>query len=181
MNPKILEPAIKQIYSETIRSFVITCLQDVPDYIAEIPASSTGKYHHKTSLGKGGLINHIFRACHFGKYFLDAYGIKPEDIKGDIVFAALILHDIGKKENYDKDYKSYINHPITAVEMISKHKHMLPESVFTIIKNAILWHMGPWSPESVKKEIGQYTQIELIVFNSDYLSSKKEIDLQPFS
>lgn len=178
MNIKLFEPVLQQIRSENIRSFTINCLRDAPDYLERIPASSTGKYHHRTSLGEGGLVRHILRACHFATYFMTANDISPEDIRGDVILSALILHDIGKKAKYD-NYFDYPKHPMVAVEMVSVYKHLLPEKVFVAIKNAILFHMGRYSDKAFKKPMTAYTLVELIVYNSDYLSAKKELEIMP--
>ena len=176
MDVKLFNPVLQQIRSENIRAFTIACLQDAPIYLERIPASSTGKYHHRTSLGDGGLVRHILRACHFATYFMTANDIAPEDIRGDVILSALLLHDIGKKEHYAK-YWEYHLHPVVAVEMVKKNRHLLPEKVFESIKNAIKFHMGRYSDKSFKKPMTAYTLIELIVYNSDYLSAKKELEI----
>ena len=41
-----------------IRAFTEKCIEELPDYFFRVPASSTGKYHPRISLGEGGLLRH---------------------------------------------------------------------------------------------------------------------------
>lgn len=176
MNIIPFNPVLQQIRSNNIKDFTVKCLLDAPDFLSKIPASSTGKYHHKSSLGEGGLVRHILRACHFANYFMEANDIGADDIRGDVIFSSLLLHDIGKKEKYEKFWE-YHDHPIVAASMISKHSHLLPPKVFESIKNSVKHHMGKFSGKSFRKPMTEYTLIELIVYNSDYLSSRKELEI----
>ncbi len=176
MNINVFEDILNNIHNNEIKKFTIEVLKTVPDYIETIPASSSGKYHPIEATKKGGLVFHIRRACFFANMFFNAYKFENTDIKGDIVLSALLLHDIGKKEKYNNYFKDYVNHPINAVNDYMKfHKDILNEKVYNIIKNCVLHHMGPWTPKSIKKDIKKYNLLELIVYNSDYLSSQKNI------
>lgn len=174
----IFNDILKQINNPKIREFTIACLKDVPDIFLKMPASTSGKYHPLPATKEGGLVWHVQRACYFASVLLEAYKIDGKDIRGDIVLSALILHDIGKKEKYGKNYWEYANHPITATKITKKHSKLLPEKIYTLIENCILHHMGPWSTPSTKKPITKYNFLELIVYNSDYLSSRKEFKIK---
>lgn len=177
MNYKLFKDVLAQINNTSIRAFTIACLKDAPDNLEIIPASTSGKFHPPTARKEGGLVWHINRACNIANMFFNAYQFTNVEIKGDIVLSALLLHDIGKKEKYGKDYNSYKNHPIIASKMIQKHKDMLPEKVFKLIQGCVIHHMGCWTPVSHKKPISKYNLLELIVYNSDYISSQPTFKL----
>ena len=165
---------ISQINNKNIAKFVIECLKDAPEELEVLPTSSSNKYHPSMANREGGLIWHIQRTCWFANQFIEAYQWKADDIRGDIVIAALLLHDIGKREKY-KNYWQYVDHPKTASKMVEKHKDILPQKVFKLISNCILHHMGPFGGKFFKKPIEKYNILELIVYNSDFLASRKHI------
>ena len=53
MNSKssIFDSILNTIESEDIRKFAERCIETIPDYIWNVGASSTGKYHHQYALG----------------------------------------------------------------------------------------------------------------------------------
>lgn len=175
MKCAIFENVLNQINDDKIRNFTTSVLNSLSEEFYRIPASKTGKYHHQDSLGEGGLVRHVLRACYFGKIMIDSQKWDADDIKGDMLLSGIILHDIGKKEHYEAS--SYLNHPITAMKISEKFKDILPEKHFALISGCILHHMGPWTPPSVKKPMNRYNILELLTYQSDYLSSKKEIDI----
>lgn len=174
MNYTVFTDILDQIHDNNIRNFTVECLKDAADEINTIPASISGKYHPLEATKEGGLIWHIQRACWFGYKLIESYQWNKDDIRGDIVLSALLLHDIGKKGHYAKYYE-YVNHPKTAAIMIEKHKNMLDEKVFKLISGCVLHHMGPFGDKFWKKEISKYNILELMVYNADYLSSQKMI------
>lgn len=160
-----------------IKEFTAKCLSEAPEYLCEIPTSSTGKYHPPQCNVKGGFIVHIRRTIHFACLAFESYGWlkQPDkDIKMDLIIAALLLHDIGKKDQY-KEYWEYYNHPIVASKMIEKNKDMIDPVCFKAINDMVLYHMGAFTPKSIKKEIEKYTLSQLIVYQSDFLASRKDI------
>lgn len=179
MNHEIFSDILRQINNQQIRDFTIECLKLADPILETIPASTTGKYHPPEACQSGGLVYHIRRACHFAGMFMNAYKFEHTDIKGDILYSALLLHDIGKKshEEYKKDRWAYPFHPQNAVKIISAKKDMLPEKVFNVIASCVLTHMGVFGVKEAKKPIETFTFLELAVYQCDYLSSRKDLIL----
>ena len=177
MNHMLFEDVIRQINNDDIKKFTIACLQKAPVELEKIPASTTGKYHPEECNAEGGLVIHIRRACFFANMFMNAYGIKNGDLRGDVILCAVLLHDIGKREKY-AHYLEYENHPITATKMIAEFKNMIPEGVFRTINSCVLHHMCIFGPKSTKKAAQEHTFLELIVYNSDYLASQKQLEIK---
>lgn len=177
MNYHLFDNVLNNITNEAIRKFTINVLDACDPILEKIPASTSGKYHPEECCGEGGLVIHILRACFFGNLAIKSLNLDKDDIKGDIILSALLLHDIAKKEKYPK-YNDYVNHPVIAANMIEPFKGNLPDNIFKVIKDAIVSHMGPWTPNSHKKPMNKYNLIEFIVYQSDYLASQKCIEIK---
>lgn len=174
MNHHLYDDIIGQIHDDRIRDFTIKCLDDAPAELNVIPASKSGKYHPEEACKEGGLVWHVQRACWFGYQFMEAYKWEKDDIRGDVILSALLLHDIGKKSNYAK-YWEYVDHPKTAASMIARHKNMLDPKIFATISGCVLHHMGPFGSKNWMKPISKYNILELVVYNSDFLASRKTL------
>ncbi len=176
MNHLLFADIVKNINSQDIRNFVNACLKDVPDEFETIPASTSGKYHPVEATAEGGLLWHVRRACWFGYKLITACKWEKDDIRGDIVLAALILHDISKKKDYAK-YWDYVNHPQTAAGFVARHKNLVPDKVFKLIQGCILHHMGPFGGKFFKKPMDKYNILEMIVYMADYMSASKDLKI----
>lgn len=177
MDYKLFQNVLDNINDEAVRNFTIACLKDAPEYLETIPASTSGKYHPAKANEKGGLVWHVQRACYFGWLFIQGYQWDGDDLKGDIVLSALLLHDIGKKQSYKNDYFGYLDHPKTAAQMIEKRKDMLPAKVFDLIQGCVKHHMGVYGNKYWKKDIKKYNILELVVHNADLMASRKDIQV----
>jgi 23S rRNA maturation-related 3'-5' exoribonuclease YhaM len=186
MKSDILINEINLIQSKNIQAFTINILENAPDYFYRAMASSTGKYHPQCTCKVGGLVTHVKRATYFANRLCDGYGIKGID--RDIVLSAIILHDIAKvpspKEDSKITYADYENHPINAEKyLVSKAllkqsndpDDTFMEERFLKILHCIKHHMGLWTPASIKKDLKNYTQLELIVYTADYIAATKDL------
>ena len=54
----LLIEMVSSFETDEIREFAKLCIKNAPKYWFHVPASSTGKYHPKFSLGDGGLLRH---------------------------------------------------------------------------------------------------------------------------
>jgi 23S rRNA maturation-related 3'-5' exoribonuclease YhaM len=178
MKSEILNPEIALITNPEIRKFVTQTLENSPDYFYEAQASSTGKYHPACTIKKGGLVVHVKRAVYLANHLCDGWGLKG--LEKDIVLAAMILHDIAKTPSNDPryTYADFENHPINAEKYLDKEGELNKEpnkTTINLINEAIKHHMGLWTPASIKKPIINYSLVELAVYTSDYLASRKDL------
>lgn len=170
---------INLIQDPKIREFTAKCLEDAPEELTEIPAASSGKYHPPQCNEKGGLIVHIKRAIHFARMFFDSFKWTKDPEKShkmDCIISALLLHDIGKKAVYP-NYWDYVNHPITASKMIESRKSMIDEISFKAIQEMIFYHMAVFGPKQHIKPMEKFTLSQLIVYQSDFIASRRDIVL----
>ena len=75
---KLVQPVLDTFENTDIKEFAIVLLDNLPDYIWHVGASSTGKYHPAYSLGEGGLMRHQIAVVRFLNFFfaLEQYNSK---------------------------------------------------------------------------------------------------------
>ena len=175
----MLNKEIELIQNQVLKNDVKLILSKVPQYFWEIPASSTGKFHPKFSLGEGGLIKHVKTAIKFAIELFPIYNF--EQIEQDMIIAALLLHDC-LKHGYDKSEFSQFEHPIYMYYFIEELMKELegPNDIWNIIREAILSHMGKWNTNnySTKELPLPYTELQKFVHLCDYLSSRKFYNIE---
>lgn len=186
----VLENELSLIQDKEIRNWTRVTLANVPNYFYIARASSSGKYHPECTNKVGGLIIHIKRAVYIANRLCSGYGM--EEIDKDIVISATILHDIAKVPGITvaKLYgmtvteNDFVNHPINAEKYFASKKLLeysediddtFAEEQFLQILYCIKFHMGLWSPKSIKKQLIEYTLKELLVYTADYIATTKDL------
>lgn len=104
---ELVQPILNTITNSDIKEFAMVLLEDMPDYIWHIGASSTGKYHPAYSLGEGGLMRHQIAVVRFLNFFfeLEQYNSKLTTRQMDLMRVAGLLHD-GRKSGSQQDYET---------------------------------------------------------------------------
>lgn len=158
-----------------VRSFVLECLKMAPKYFWRIPASSTGKYHPRLSLGTGGLVRHTIKAVEYGVVLCRKNSIIG--LTKDKIIASLILHDTCKAGLQDEeDHSHYPQHaylPRKHYQLLAMDFPDLAHEIFDIMDS----HMGQWSenPDKIPK-----TRDQRITHFADYLASRKNQPITDF-
>lgn len=202
-NSEYYEKELGYINNDHLRSIVANALDNAPECIVHIPASSSGRYHPSYSLGEGGLMRHVKAAVGMAhslittnifKNFIFGAEANPEPTINDIVayadiaYAALILHDAEKPDDSPK-HSTRFDHPLlgaklfvsTAKEYLKNNKvssddMLYLQVVVPMIKSAIESHMGEWNTVPWAKGVElptPKTPIEQFVHLMDYLGSRK--------
>ena len=162
-----------------IREFVEECIKRVPDYVFEdCPSSSSGKYHPIEESGPDGTILHtkkVFALAYELSRGLDCEGSRDE------VCAAALLHDL-VKQGMTKSGFTVKEHPQLMAEFVAdiykeKFKDKLDRESALKIYYGIFYHYGPWTKQSVRKPMSDYTPEELAVYLADYVSSKRFVHI----
>lgn len=157
---------LSQIKNQEIKKQTELAIKKLPKYFWEVAASSTGKYHPKFSLGKGGLVRHTQLALDFAIELFRIYEIK--DFNKDIIIASIILHD-GLKQGANSNGHSIKNHDdVTADWLNNLWKEFKGKKA---IVNCVRSHMGNWHTTKAPE-----TKIEKFVHLCDYLASRKIYD-----
>ena len=156
-----------------IKNSCKTMIELLPNYFFEIPASSTGKYHPKYTLGDGGLVRHVKVAVLIAKDLLDnpAIGDKYTSNEKDLMLMALILHD-GLKCGITYNRYTQIDHPTLIKNYIldNRDKLELTSDELKLVCKVIECHMGPWNTDYNGVEVlpKPKNKYENFVHMSDY-------------
>lgn len=151
----------------------------LPDYFFTVAASSTGKYHPRYALGKGGLVRHTQAAVKIAHELLQLEQNNSfTDKEKDLILTAIMLHDGWKHGNEYSNF-TVAEHPVVCADWIKEtidlHKYLTEEEL-DIICSGIASHMGQWNTKFRSKvEImpKPETEIQKFIHMCDYLASRK--------
>lgn len=173
----ILQKEINLIKAEGLKTDVNRIVSENEQWYKEFPCSMSGKYHkHEPTMEI-----HIQRCMWFAVELCREINIEGE--KRDIIFAAVILHDIGnietsRKGKYNGDWRYYSetgwssqnswSHPTVGAEFIRKQNIIFKDKIAALIET----HMSHWgkdhNPEP--KTLSAY-----IVCIADYFASREQL------
>lgn len=178
---KFVQPVLDTFENEDIKKFAIVLLDDMPDYIWHVGASSTGKYHPAYSLGEAGLMRHQLAVVRFLNFFfeLEQYGTKLTSRERDLMRLSGLIHDgrkSGSQEDYEKSKYTRFNHPVLMADVVRGFdgKYLNHEEV-ELVADTISRHMGQWNTDKktgveLPKPNNKFARM---VHVADYLASRK--------
>ena len=178
----IFSRELSYIKSERFLNNVKTIIELLPDYFFEIPASSTGKYDRKFSLGNGGLIRHTKVAVTIAHTLLENNSVSnfTNDEK-DLIIIALLIHD-SFKSGYPKEKYTRIDHPLLVVNFLRDNKDKLDftDNEFKYLCDAISSHMGEFNKDYKGNTVLPLpnNKYQKFVHMCDFLASKKFLDIR---
>lgn len=178
---ELVQPILNTITNSDIKEFAMVLLEDMPDYIWHVGASSTGKYHPNYSLGEGGLMRHQIAVVRFLNFFfeLKQYNSKLTTRQMDLMRVAGLLHD-GRKSGSQQDYETSkytrFNHPLLMADEIRKYdgKYLDHEEI-EFIADVVSKHMGQWSEDRKSNVVlpKPSDRFSRMLHVADYLASRK--------
>lgn len=183
---KLVQPVLNTFENEDIKEFAVVLLDDLPDYIWHVGASSTGKYHPEYSLGEGGLMRHQVAVVRFLNFFfeLEQYNSKLTSRERDLARLAGLVHDgrkSGSQEDYERSKYTRFNHPLLMADVVRSYdgKYLTVEEL-TLVADTISKHMGAWN---VDKKTGMElpkpnNKFARMVHVADYLASRKCLTME---
>ncbi len=180
---EIFKQEISYVKDSDIKESLCTMIDTIPDYFFHIPASSTGKYHPRYAVGKGGLLRHSKAAVRIGYELLQdpIIGDKYTNKEKDLMLIALTIHD-GIKYGFEKEEYTRFDHPLLAAEYLDKNKKNMSfsDDEIEFMKKVISSHMGAWNTDYNGNEVLPIpkTKYETFVHMCDYLASRKSIILE---
>ena len=174
---EVFKQELELIFNDNIKEFARLCIVSAPDYFfTDCPASSTGKYHPLSELGPDGTM------LHTKKVFTVAYelcrGLGCENSRDEIL-AACLIHDL-VKQGWKRSGHTMKNHPKLGADLVAQVQtdtQMLDEGSYNLIRSCVGYHYGPWSINPWKKPLAKYTPEELCVYLSDYIASKRCVEV----
>lgn len=175
----------------------VSALNKVPDYFWFVPASSSGKYHPKSSLGMGGLVRHVKSVFWIAEELLAHPLYAPfTDTEKDEIRVACLLHDCCKQGTEKDGSHTVTEHPLLVRDALDPFTEVLydasTEGMARYTKDTEAWnhicdlietHMGIWTKDKEGKEVLDVpkTNGQLFVHMCDFLASRKiiEVDVTP--
>ena len=178
------ETELKFIKNETLKKLAEMLLEETPDYMYKVPASSTGKYHPSYGNGEGGLVKHIKASVRIAQELLNLEMYSAIAQYHDYIIIALLLHDALKygQVNEKGEHSEYScnNHAKLSTEwllsLIQKFEFKPYENDIKYIAFLVLTHMGQWNTDfytGVTFAPKPQTQEQMFVHLCDYLASRK--------
>lgn len=182
---QMIAPILETIQDDEIRTFAYVLVDNLPSYIWEVGASSTGKYHPAYSLGQGGLMRHQIAVVRFLNFFfeLEQYNTKFTSREMDLMRVAGLVHDgrkSGEQTDYERSKFTKFDHPIQMANVIRSYDgQFLTHDDIEFMAHCIESHMGQWSTDRkstmvLPKPIDEYQQF---VHLADYLASRKDLTM----
>jgi hypothetical protein len=176
----MFDKEINYIKSEQIKTYLVKALEVLPEYFYKIPASSSGKYHPKYTLGEGGLVRHTRAAVGIAKELFRLENYTFSDYEKDMIIVSLLLHD-GCKRGVEFSDVTLYEHPRIVVELLKKNedlRNILSSDDLDVIYGNILSHMGQWNKDETGKKIlpKPKTKMQKFVHLCDYLASRKNLE-----
>lgn len=177
----LVRPVLSTIKNEDIRKFAFVLLNNIPEYIWQVPASSTGKYHPEYSLGEGGLMRHQIAVVRFLNFFfeLEQYNSKMTDREMDLMRVCGLVHDCmksGTQKDFEANKYTKFDHPLQIAAFIKKYdgKYLTSEEI-EFMSCVVSKHMGQWNED---KKTGVLLpkpneRFSRMLHVADYLASRK--------
>lgn len=182
---QMITPILNTIVNYDIREFAKVLVNELPDYIWHVGASSTGKYHPAYSLGEGGLIRHQIAVVRFLNYFfeLEQYNTKFTSRELDLMRVAGLVHDgrkSGEQADYERSKFTKFDHPLQMANVIrSFDGQYLNHDELEFIAHCIESHMGQWSTDRKSSTVlpKPTDEYQNFVHLADYLASRKDLTM----
>ena len=181
----MIAPIITTIVNEDIREFAKILVEGLPNYIWEVGASSTGKYHPAYSLGVGGLMRHQIAIVRFLNYFfeLEQYNTKFTSREMDLMRVAGLVHDgrkSGEQTDYERSKFTKFDHPLQMANVIRSYEgQYLNHNELEFIAHCIESHMGQWCTDRKSSIVlpKPMDEAQYFVHLADYLASRKDLTM----
>lgn len=180
----LVKPVLDTFENEDIKEFAIVLLDNLPEYIWHVGASSTGKYHPAYSLGEGGLMRHQIAVVRFLNFFfeLEQYNSKFTSREMDLMRIAGLVHDgmkSGSQEQFSKSKYTKFEHPILMATKVRETTGYIPENEMGLVADTISKHMGQWNTDkkssiTLPKPSDKFSRM---LHLADYLASRKSLTM----
>ena len=181
----VFQPLLEKFETKEMRLYCTDMIKLIPDYIFDMPSSTSGKYHNKTQCQPHGQIYHIIMFAEILNYLL-ALKCNKEKFKSEVQRDAMrclpYLHD-ALKCGLDGSTYTVHEHPMLAGQWIRETHvdHDIDDKVKEAIARMAERHSGEWTTSKKSKVVlpEPENEMERLIHMCDIMSSRNNIDMQP--
>lgn len=179
----VFQPLLDKFETESMRLYCIDMIKQIPNYIFDMPSSTSGKYHNATQCQLHGQIYHIIMFAEILNYRLDLKCNKEKfksEIQRDAMRCVPIFHDAIKCGWGGSTYTVH-DHPMLAGAWVREAnvEHDIDEKAKEAIARMCERHSGEWISSKKSKVILPEPEnaMEIMIHECDILSSRNNIDM----
>lgn len=179
---KFVKPVLDMFENDDIKKFAVEILKGLPDYIWEVGASSTAKYHPSYTIGTLGLMKHQVAVARMINFFfeLEQYKNRFNSRQRDLIRLAGLTHDgrkSGSQEDYEKSKFTKFDHPLLMAKVYMSYKdneYILNDEV-KYLAALVGKHMGQWNTDKKSSVVLPKPNDEAseLLHLADYIVSRK--------
>lgn len=181
----VFQPYLEQFETDKMRLYCTDMIKTIPDYLFDIPSSTSMKYHNKTQCEPHGQVYHIIMFAEILNYRL-ALKCNQEKFKSptqrDAMRCIPYFHDALKCGTNGSQFTVH-EHPILAGNWVRETvvEHDIDASVKEAIARMCERHSGEWTTSKRSNVILPEPEnaMEIMIHECDILSSRNNIDMQP--
>lgn len=179
----VFAPQLEKFETEEMRLYCEDMIAAIPEYIFEMPSSTSGKFHNATQCEPHGQIYHIVMFAEIMNYRLALKGNREKfnspELR-DAMRCTPFLHD-AIKNGWNGSPFTVHKHPLLAGQWVreTKVEHDISDDIKEIIARMVERHSGEFTTSAKNKTVlpEPENEMELFVHECDYLSSRSNIDM----
>ena len=185
-NEKYFDEILDSIENDDMWKFAEALITTIPEYVLNVAASSTSKYHPTYALGDGGLVRHTCAVVRILNHFFEVECMNHwSSRERDMLRIAGMMHDSrksGSQQDYEKNRFTKHEHPLLAAEVVRNFKGHAPiaDEEVELIAQTIETHMGQWNTSQYSDVVlpKPTTEMQKLLHTADYLASRKDIEIK---
>lgn len=179
---RIIKYLAKNFETDQFRDYFWDMCKTLPDYIWEMPASTSGRYHNADQVMQRGQLVHVLMQASIWEHLLrlEYFNTKlfPTPEARDSVRCIPLFHD-GFKCGDNKTKSTVPEHPMLAAKWVleTHPAHDIPDNYREFIADMCAAHSGQWNTDKKKREIMPKPKNiqEEMVHVADILSSRVDL------
>lgn len=181
----VFKPLLEKFETDEMRLYCTDMIKQIPDYIFDMPSSTSGKFHNATQCQPHGQVYHIVMFAEILNYLL-ALKCNQEKFKSpqqrDAMRCVPIFHDALKCGVNGGSWTVH-EHPMLAGAWVreAQVEHDVEDRVKEAIARMCERHSGEWTTSKKSKIVlpEPENEMEKMIHMCDILSSRNNIDMQP--
>lgn len=181
----VFQPLLDKFETKEMKLYCTDMIKTIPDYIFEMPSSTSGKYHNATQCFPHGQVYHIVMFAEILNYLLDLKCNK-EKFKSaqqrDAMRCVPYFHD-AVKCGWEGNQWTVHHHPMLAGAWVreSTVEHDIDEKVKEAIARMCERHSGEFTISKRSDVVlpEPENEMERMIHMCDILSSRNNIDMLP--